>query len=964
MYEITKEIARSEITLCCLQEVRYLNYGSKLIRLNNGENFKFIWCGKKKRRELGVGFLIKDDPRIIVDEPDVKDPRMLAVNITVYGFKIRLVNAYSPTENGNDTQKDAFYRLLEKACKTEDKHRKLIIAGDFNATTSISLKKCSYDWSKIVEDELCNENGSRIKSFCRKLRLCMPQTYFDQPLPERYTWLSNDGRTKKVLDYVLTESYVQQFIKDCRVNNDLDIESDHRLLLANLVTPETKKARKKPKQSAKIRKYDLKALKNEEIKTKFKQAVQAVLQTGETESANAKSIKLVNCLSAAAESTIPVKKVTRNVKELWRDDVLLNSLLDRRKTVVKTSSEHKLITKQIKARVNRLRNEKLEQEAREINSFATKKEVENLYRSFKSDNSTFVNTKRSKSCDPASLKQHFQKHFDDDRDEADPISFTVLPDYIEKLQKIKCEKIKTSSPSSDEILQVVKKLKDGKAANDIPSAFIKHAIECEEFLKELTSLYETVWKYHILPVNWGHSRLIAIWKGPTKGKIEDPEAYRGLQVGASLCKIMVVIIINRLRDWYESQLSDNQQGFRSGRGTTDGIYMAKKVQQITHSMKKKAYLLFVDLSAAFDRVRRSWLFKTLMSRFSSNADRSLIQLLKSLYDHTTTSLGDSPDDTFETKSGVRQGGPESPLLFNLFIDFVMRIYINECRNNGIKFLSLKYFIPSQASQNNKAAAGNFEVDWIGYADDLLLIFDDKDSLRRGLALLDSIFQQFNLKINASKTKTMILNDENDYPKTIASLQGKAIDNVESFVYLGCILNYNEPSTGETEINLRIDAAENAFYSHGKNLMNQKIALKTRVQILDSLVRSRLIYSCPIWTLTASQRSKISSAYTSTLRKMVKNGFKRKENQWSFVYTNEDIKRICHASDVLKFVMSQQRNYAAHIIRMDNSSIAKRLFFNNDRSRRQGRQLTLKTIVLKNEECNEIEFFERAMRRNF
>ena len=73
----------------------------KLIRLNNGDNFKFIWCVKKKRRELGVGFLIKDDPWIIVDEPDLKDPRMLSVSITVYGFKIRLVNAYS--KNGNDT---------------------------------------------------------------------------------------------------------------------------------------------------------------------------------------------------------------------------------------------------------------------------------------------------------------------------------------------------------------------------------------------------------------------------------------------------------------------------------------------------------------------------------------------------------------------------------------------------------------------------------------------------------------------------------------------------------------------------------------------------------------------------------------------------------------------------------------------------------------------------------------------
>ena len=54
------------------------------------------------------------------------------------------------------------------------------------------------------------------------------------------------------------------------------------------------------------------------------------------------------------------------------------------------------------------------------------------------------------------------------------------------------------------------------------------------------SLYEMVWKYHNLHVNWALSRLIAIRKGPTKGKIEDPEAYQGLQVGAFPCKIMVL----------------------------------------------------------------------------------------------------------------------------------------------------------------------------------------------------------------------------------------------------------------------------------------------------------------------------------------------------------------------------------------------------------------------------------------
>ena len=229
-----------------------------------------------------------------------------------------------------------------------------------------------------------------------------------------------------------------------------------------------------------------------------------------------------------------------------------------------------------------------------------------------------------------------------------------------------------------------------------------------------------------------------------------------------------------MRSWYECQLADQQQGFRNDRGTTDGIYIAKRVQQITRSMKKTAYLLFVDLSSAFDHVERSWLFATIKKRLPSDADSSLIQLLELLYSYTTTALSQSPDQIFETKAGVRQGGPESPILFNLFMDFVMRIYIDQCKKDGIKFLRLKYFIPHHASSTDRSAAGTFVLDWAGYADDLLLIFEDKASLTRGTKLLDSILRRFHLEINTTKTKTMILNCQDDYPDTIISLNGNPL----------------------------------------------------------------------------------------------------------------------------------------------------------------------------------------------
>ena len=117
------------------------------------------------------------------------------------------------------------------------------------------------------------------------------------------------------------------------------------------------------------------------------------------------------------------------------------------------------------------------------------------------------------------------------------------------------------------------------------------------FALELLKLYQTVWHTNMIPNDWGHSKLVALWKGPSKGKSNDPSSYRGLQIGSTFCKIMVMIIINRWRSWYEDQLMDQQQGFRRARGTTDGIFIVKRVQQITEKMKKKQYMLFLLTSA-------------------------------------------------------------------------------------------------------------------------------------------------------------------------------------------------------------------------------------------------------------------------------------------------------------------------------------------------------------------------------
>ena len=100
-------------------------------------------------------------------------------------------------------------------------------------------------------------------------------------------------------------------------------------------------------------------------------------------------------------------------------------------------------------------------------------------------------------------------------------------------------------------------------------------------------------------------------------------------------------------------------------------------------------------------------------RASSEADLKLFRLLEE-YSHTTTALSQNPDDEFKLTVGVRQGGPESPMLYNLYMDFVMRIFVDACKDKQINFVQLRYCMPiiSFQKRSNTSRASHYRLDRI------------------------------------------------------------------------------------------------------------------------------------------------------------------------------------------------------------------------------------------------------------
>ena len=125
-----------------------------------------------------------------------------------------------------------------------------------------------------------------------------------------------------------------------------------------------------------------------------------------------------------------------------------------------------------------------------------------------------------------------------------------------------------------------------------------------------------------IPAIWGNSRIKTLWKG--KLSKSDPSKY-------TVCKLIINIILERIRPWCEAQLSKEQNGFRRNRGTADGIYSMKRIHQISNRKKQPLYLLFVDLTAAFDRILRKWLFDLIRLRFPEDESVKLFDILTKLY---------------------------------------------------------------------------------------------------------------------------------------------------------------------------------------------------------------------------------------------------------------------------------------------------------------------------------------------
>ena len=146
------------------------------------------------------------------------------------------------------------------------------------------------------------------------------------------------------------------------------------------------------------------------------------------------------------------------------------------------------------------------------------------------------------------------------------------------------KKVEGKEISEEEVRRAVRRMKKGKSTGE--DEFKIEMVEAAGELgtKWMTKLLNKCRKEGSIPKEWRVGLVVPIWK--KKGDAQDPGNYRGITLLSHGLKVLERIVDRRCREAIEKCLGEEQQGFRAGRGTTDGVFTISQMMEKVLEKKK------------------------------------------------------------------------------------------------------------------------------------------------------------------------------------------------------------------------------------------------------------------------------------------------------------------------------------------------------------------------------------------
>jgi len=319
--------------------------------------------------------------------------------------------------------------------------------------------------------------------------------------------------------------------------------------------------------------------------------------------------------------------------------------------------------------------------------------------------------------------------------------------------------------TEEEVEAVMKKIKNGKAAgeDDIRGEMIKYG--GAGMKKMLTRVFNILYDAEVWPEEWELGIITPVLKN---GKATSLANYRNITVLSVVSKLFEMILNTRMTRWTEmgKKISDEQGGFRPGRGTPDQLFLLSEIWSERRERKVRTVTAFIDVEKAYDRVWREGLW-TKLNELGMKG--KMWRMIQAMYDRVRrkVKINDRMTREFEVEVGVAQGSVLSPLLYSCFIDGIVKKLKD--KDLGIEIAGEKVAI-------------------LLYADDIVLMMNNDEEMGIALSVIEEYAKEWKFRYNTDKCKIVTAGTEEKRKekkkKMKWNLHGKEIEAVDEYKYLG------------------------------------------------------------------------------------------------------------------------------------------------------------------------------------
>jgi hypothetical protein len=176
-----------------------------------------------------------------------------------------------------------------------------------------------------------------------------------------------------------------------------------------------------------------------------------------------------------------------------------------------------------------------------------------------------------------------------------------------------------------------------------------------------------------------------------------------------VANVLKRIFLTRLLKAVDEKLREQQTGFRKDRSYTDQIAALRIIIEQSLEWNTSLFLNCVDFEKAFDSLDREVLWR-LMAHYGIL--QKFTNLIRNSYNNMQCRVIHEGKliESYDVRTGVKQGCLLSPFLFPLAIDYIM-IESTEGKRNGIQWTMWQ------------------QLDDLDFADDIALIFSTQQQMQ-------------------------------------------------------------------------------------------------------------------------------------------------------------------------------------------------------------------------------------------